>query len=279
MTEPGVRQESAPSIDRAGELPSFVARPPEGPYRRLNPTTKLVLAFAEALIAFGVRGWTGPIVVLATVLACAVWARNARSFLPYLLATIPLVISILLINTFLFTGATDVIVHVGPLAPTWSGLTAALQATLRVVGFAMSVALFALTTSTDELVTDLERRGLGRRPIFVIGTAIGTVPRMLERAREITDAQRARGLDTEGRVWRRVRGLVPLAGPLVIGALTDVEEQALALEARAFTAPGRRTVLRPYPDSAAQRGLRWAVFGGTVALLALSVSGALGRLP
>jgi energy-coupling factor transport system permease protein len=279
MIEPGVGQAGGPTVPHAVELPSFVARPPVGPYRRLNPTTKLVVAFAEALIAFGVRGWTGPIAVLATVLACAIWARNARSFLPYLLATIPLVISILLINTFLFTGATDVIVNVGPLAPTWSGLTAALQATLRVVGFAMSVALFALTTGTDELVTDLERRGVGRRPIFVIGTAIGTVPRMLERAREITDAQRARGLDTEGRIWRRIRGLVPLAGPLVIGALTDVEEQAMALEARAFTAPGHRTVLRPYPDSAAQRGLRWAVFAGTIALLVLSVSGALGRLP
>jgi energy-coupling factor transport system permease protein len=260
-------------------LPAFVGRPPQGSYRRLNPTTKLVVAFTEALIAFGVRGWTGPIVILAVVLACAVWARIGRAFVPYLLATIPLVISILLINTFLYTSATDVIVHVGPLTPTWSGLTAALQATLRVVAFAMSVALFGLTTSTDELVTDLERRGLGRRPIFILGTAIGTVPRMIERAREITEAQRARALDTEGHIWRRVRGLVPLAGPLVIGALTEVEEQAMALEARAFTAPGRRTALRPYPDSTAQRAVRWVLVAGTVILLALSVSGRLGFLP
>jgi energy-coupling factor transport system permease protein len=279
MTESGAEPATATSGTAGPGLPAFVARPPQGPYRRLNPTTKLLIAFAEALIAFGVRGWTGPILILAIVLACAVWARVARAFVPYLLATIPLVISILLINTFLYTGATDVIVHIGPLAPTWSGLTAALQATLRVVAFAMSVALFGLTTSTDELVTDLERRGLGRRPIFVLGTAIGTVPRMVERAREITEAQRARALDTEGRIWRRVRGLVPLAGPLVIGALTDVEEQAMALEARAFTAPGRRTVLRPYPDSAMQRALRWALLGGTVVLLTLSVGGRLGFLP
>ena len=132
----------------------------------------------------------------------------------------------------------------------------------------MSVALFGLTTSTDELVTDLERRGLGRRPIFILGTAIGTVPRMIERAREITEAQRARALDTEGRIWRRVRGLVPLAGPLVIGALTEVEERAMALEARAFTAPdaGRcsaptRTARRSGPCAGFSSSEPWSSSG------------------
>ena len=115
-----------------------------------------------------------------------------------MLATIPLVLSIVLVNTFIYPGATDVIARIGPLTPTWTGLTVALQAMLRVVAFALSVALFALTTPTDDLLTDLERRGLGRRGVFVIGAAIGTVPRMIERAREISDAQRARGMDTEG---------------------------------------------------------------------------------
>jgi energy-coupling factor transport system permease protein len=108
---------------------------------------------------------------------------------------------------------------------------------------------------------------------------VRAIPRTAERAGEITEAQRARGLDTEGRIWRRVRGVVPLAGPLVLGALTDVEEQTMALEARAFTAPGRRTVLRPFPDSRAQRLLRWTVLLAGIALLAASVAGLLGPLP
>ncbi len=260
-------------------LPDFVGRPAQGRYRGLNPTTKLVIAFSTALIAFGVRGWTGALVALAVVVASATYGRIGRAMLPYALATIPLVISILLVNTFLYPGASDPIAHVGPLSPSWSGLTAAVQGTLRVVAFAMSVALFALTTTTNDLVSDLERRGLGRRPSFVLSAAIGTVPRMIDRAKEITEAQRARGLDTEGRVWRRIRGLVPLAGPLVIGALTEVEEKTMALEARGFTAPGRRTVLRAMPDSPTQRALRWLLTVGTLLVLAASISGALGWLP
>lgn len=224
-------------------------------------------------MAFVLRGWTGPIAVLLIVAATALVAHVGRRMLPFVLATIPLVASIILVNTFLFPGATDVIVRLGPLAPTWSGLTAALQATLRVAAFALSVAVLSLTTPTDDLLSDLELRGLGRRGVFVIGAAIATVPRMIERAAEIVDAQRARGLDTQGSPLRRARGIVPLAGPMISSALSEVEERTMALEARAFSAPGRRTVLRHLPDSARQRALRWGLAVVSVAAIVGSISG------
>jgi len=259
--------------------PGFITGTPEGAYRGLNPTTKAVLAACEAVIAFGVRGWTGGALVLVVAIGCAVYARIARRLVPLLLATVPLLVSILLINTFFFPGAHDTIVQIGPFEPTWTGLEAASQAAVRVIGFACSVLLFSLTTSAGDLTADLERRGVGRRATFVVNAAIGTVPRMLARAGEITEAQRARGLDTQGSIRRRVRGLIPLAGPLVIGALTDVEEQTMALEARAFTAPGRRTVLRTFPDGPGQRLVRWGLTLATVAVLILSVTGQLAFLP
>jgi energy-coupling factor transport system permease protein len=255
MTTPTA--DAGPAPDPTAGVPDFVTRPPTGTYVSLNPTTKLVLAFTEAAFAFLIRGWTGPLVVLAIVIATALAAGVMRRLVPFALATIPLVLSILLINTFLFPGATDRIFSVGPFTATGSGLAAALQATLRVVAFALSVAVFSLTTSTDDLLYDLERRGLGRRGSFVIGAAIRTVPRMIERAGEIVDAQRARGLDTQGGLVRRVRGVVPLAGPMISSALSEVEERTLALEARGFSAPGRRTVIRRLPDSGWQRVVRW----------------------
>ncbi len=211
--------------------------------------------------------------MLVLVAITAVVAGVGRAMRPFVLATIPLVASIILVNTFLYPGATDVIARIGPLAPTWTGLAAALQATLRVVAFALSVAVFGLTTPTDDLITDLERRGLGRRGAFTIGAAIRMVPRMGERAGEIVDAQRARGIDTEGSAWRRVRGVLPLAGPMIFSALTEVEEQTMALEARAFSAPGRRTALRRLPDRRSEQFARWAIFFVTVALVVASIAG------
>lgn len=224
-------------------------------------------------MAFVVRGWTGPVAVLVVVVATAAVSRVGRRMIPFVLATIPLVISIVLVNTFLYPGATDRIVVLGPLAPTWTGLTAALQATLRVLAFALSVAVLSLTTPTDDLLSDLERRGLGRRGVFVIGAAIRMVPRMIERASEIIDAQRARGLDTEGARWRRIKAVVPLTGPMIASALTEVEERTMALEARGFSASGRRTTLRHVPDGSGQRMLRWSLGVFVLAVVAATVGG------
>jgi energy-coupling factor transport system permease protein len=231
-----------------------------------------------ALVAFTVREWTGPIAMIVVELACALAARVTRRLAVLALATIPIVASILLVNTFLFPGATDRLFSLGPFTATGTGLAAALQATLRVVAFALSVGLFSLTTRTDELLADLERRGLGRRVTFVLGSAIATIPRMAERAGEITESQRARGLDTEGSILRRLRGVLPLAGPMIAGALTEVEERTMALEARAFSAQVARPVLRAFPDSGSERIGRWLAFLGSIALGAASISGLL-RLP
>ena len=271
---------TSPVVAEAEEahLPEFVRRIPVGPYRALNPVTKATLAVVAAILAFGVRGWTGPAVVLVVVVSCAWTAGVLRRMAPFALATLPLVASILVVNTFLYPSAHDTIAKLGPLSPTWTGATTALQATLRVVAFGFSAALFALTTPVDDLLVELERRGLGRRGAFVVGSALGAVPRTLERAREVADAQRARGMETEGGLWRRFRGLVPLIGPVLFGALAEVEERTMALEARAFTAPGRRTILRALPDSGRQRAARWLLFVGSVVAVVLTLATSV-RLP
>ncbi len=99
--------------------------------------------------------------------------------------------------------------------------------------------------------------------------SVQTVPAMVERARQITAAQRARGLDTEGGILRRVRGIVPLVGPVILGSIAEVEERTMALEARGFTRPGRRTLLWSPGDTTAERVARWAL---VVALLLLVVA-------
>jgi len=256
-------------------VPDYVLRPPAGFYRALNPATKLVIALCTAALAFVLRGWLAPILALVVVGATVGRAQLGRAFLPFVLATLPLLVSIVLINTFLYPGATDTLFVVGPFRATGIGLTVAGQASLRILAFALSVAVFALTTPTDDLLADLERRGLGRRASFVVGAAIQTIPRLAARAGEVADSQRARGLDTQGSPWRRIRGIVPLAGPMISGALSEVEERTMALEARAFSAPARRATLRPMPDDQAQRVGRWLFGLATVVLIVATITGRL----
>jgi energy-coupling factor transport system permease protein len=257
-------------------LPDYVVRRPSGFYRSTNPGTKLAIAALEVLAAFLLPGWIGPAVVLTAVLATAAVARRLRGLAMFGLAASPIVGSILLVNLFLLPGASDPIARLGPFAPTWSGLWFGLQTIARLLAFSSAIALVYLTTAIDDLLADLSRRGLGRRAIFVVGAAVQMVPLTIERAGEILDAQRARGLDTEGHFWRRARGVLPLAGPVVFGALTEVEERTMALEARAFSAPGRKTLLRVPLNGRMDRVLFWAALVALVALVGVRLAGRLG---
>jgi energy-coupling factor transport system permease protein len=144
------------------------------------------------------------------------------------------------------------------------------------MAFSLAIGLVYLTTAVDDLLADLARRGLGRRAIFVVGAAVQMVPATIERAGEIVDAQRSRGMDTEGRIWRRARGVLPLAAPVVFGALAEVEERTMALEARAFSAPGRQTLLRVPADRPVHRAIRWAAILALVVIVVLRATGRLG---
>lgn len=257
-------------------LPDYVTRQPSGFYRSLNPATKLAVAALEVVAAFVLPGWLGPGLVLLALAVVGIASRAIRDLVLIGLATLPLVVSIMVVNLFLLPGASDQIARIGPLAPTWSGFWFGLLTTARLLAFSSAVALAYVTTPIDDLLADLSRRGVGRRAIFVVGAAVGMVPRTLERAGEILDAQRSRGMDTEGRIWRRARGVFPLAAPLVFGALTEVEERTMALEARAFSAPGRPTLLRVPLDKAVDRVLRWAAVLALVAVIGLRVAGRFG---
>ena len=120
---------------------------------------------------------------------------------------------------------------------------------------------------------DLERRGVSPRFAFVAVATIEAVPTLVERAATIGESQRARGLDTEGSVRARLRGLLPIVGPVIITSLTDVEERSLALESRAFSRPGRRHLLWSMPDTTPERVLRWLLLAALVGLIALRIAG------
>ena len=102
---------------------------------------------------------------------------------------------------------------------------------------------------------------------------------MVERASVIASAQRARGLDTEGSVRARLRGVLPLVGPVILSSLTEVEERSLAPEVRAFGRPGRRQLLWRIPDSTGQLVLRAVLLLALLAAIVGRITGAFPSLP
>lgn len=60
----------------------------------------------------------------------------------------------------------------------------------------------------------------------------------------IMDAQRSRGLETEGSLLTRAKSFLPLISPVVMSSLINTRERAIALEIRGFEAGQKKTYLR-----------------------------------
>lgn len=218
------------------------------------------------------------IIVLAILPSAAIGHVLRRLVRISFLLTLPVAISVVLVSVFTRAGTT-VLFNIGPFAATVEGIDFAGQILVRLFAISTAIGLFGLTTDPRALVKDLERRGLSPRFAFVAAATLEAVPAMLERAQVIQASQRARGLDTEGGIRARLRGVLPLVAPVILSSLTEVEERTLALEVRAFGRPGRRHLLWWGPDRAWERVLRWTLVLLFVAVVALRATGQFPAIP
>ena len=237
-------------------------------------------ATVGSLGAFVIGGYLGPLaIILVGVLPAARVAGVARRLLRIsALLTLPIAISVVLVSVFTRAG-THVLFTLGPFDATSEGVDFAGQTLVRLLAISTSIGLFGLTTEPRSFVLDLERRGLSPRFAFVALATLEAVPAMVERASVIASAQRARGLDTEGSVRARLRGVLPLVGPVILSSLTEVEERSLALEVRAFGRPGRRHLLWRIPDSAGQFAVRIVLLLALVLAIGARIGGVFPVLP
>jgi energy-coupling factor transport system permease protein len=109
---------------------------------------------------------------------------------------------------------------------------------LRLLTIGTVFFLFFQTTSPDMLSNALLKMGLPYPFAFVLSASMQFVPVLIRRARNIRDAQRARGIPIEGSLGTLLH-LPALAGPLLIQAFKFADELAEAMEARGFGISGR----------------------------------------
>lgn len=236
------------------------------PLHRAHPYTTLALAGAVLL---GVFAMTRPLEVWLLVLAAAALAATGGVFRPTarmaLLLSLPIWVLLLLLHGLLGSPPQ---VEVGPFALSVQGLARAAVLGGRVTAIVLAFLTALAAIEPHRLVEAMTARGVPFGRTFLLASTLTVLPRMRERASQILEAQQCRGLRLGGSPVARLKALGPLALPLVLGALAEVDEQVLALDARGAGEGRRRTALDPPPDSARQRALRWALLALVVAAYA-----------
>ena len=180
---------------------------------------------------------------------------------------LPLALFMLPIHGFLYPGNHTPLATFHGLTIFDEGLRFAGTILLQLAAVLTASLLFVLTTHPADFIAALTKAGCPSSLAYIIGSPLLMLPAMRSRTATIKAAQQARGLDPGGSILGRMRSLPPLIAPLVLGAFTEIEQRAIALELRGFHSPAPKTSLRVVPDSTGQRIARMALLIITISLV------------
>ncbi|MCR4590945.1 MAG: energy-coupling factor transporter transmembrane protein EcfT [Lachnospiraceae bacterium] len=210
---------------------------------RLHPFTKLLYVLAAILIPLiGGKLFLFPLVI-AMSLILLITGRVFKHALPLVAFSFTLIIVIFLIQGLFYHKNENPIFSIWVLTFYREGMLYALRIALNIINMLLSFAVFVLTTSPQDLVEEMEKKGFSPKFGYVINSVFQIVPQMMKTKDTIVDAQRSRGMETEGSVLTRIKAFLPLISPVVMSALINTRERAIALEVRGFGRKNKRSYI------------------------------------
>jgi energy-coupling factor transport system permease protein len=117
---------------------------------------------------------------------------------------------------------------------------------LRLVVLSSSMSWFFLSSTPEDIGRGMSTARFPLELTFSFIMAIRFIPVIYDEFQSIYDAQRSRGLELEKGGFRtRIKNLMPILIPLLVGTIRRTYEIADAMEVRAFGASSRRTSYKP----------------------------------
>jgi energy-coupling factor transport system permease protein len=213
------------------------------PIHKIDPISKILYIvaaiFIPIILTTRVAAYTWLIISVVVLLI----ARVFRKVIPLIGFSMIILLSIIIIQGLFRSGNRTPVLSIGPATFYREGLNYALGICIRVVTILCSFAILVLTTKPSDLIETLVRKGLSPRIGYVLSSVLQIIPQMTSTMETIMDAQRSRGMETEGKLSVRIKAFFPLIGPVVMNSLINTRERAMALEVRAFNSKVKKTFL------------------------------------
>jgi energy-coupling factor transport system permease protein len=222
---------------------------------RLDARAKLVVFSGLVLAVTFTPSMIGLLIALAAVLIGIFVAKvTFKSALKGLLAPLPFLIFIALLQLFFFSSQVNTVVYFSwwIFHITLAGIFSAVVLLLRFVVLILTISLSSFCLSTSEMITGLDHllsplKHLGIQTmdlVMVIQVALRFLPLLAISAERIAKAQASRGAEwgtRRGGLIAQVRRVIPLIVPLFLTSLRRSEALALAMDARAYGLKNQRT--------------------------------------
>lgn len=209
----------------------------------LYPMTKFYITIAIVIVAVILPGIISKAICFVGLNILALASGVYRTFVKRVKNSVGVLFIILVIIQTFFSAGDTILFSFWIFNAKLEGLLFALK-----LGFILAnvggclIWFFAVTTEKD-FVLALEKKGLSSKASYVVLSTLQMVPVLKKRSETIMNAQRARGVETEGNLLVRAKVFVPTIVPLVLSSIQGTEERALTLEARGFSVETKSTHL------------------------------------
>jgi energy-coupling factor transport system permease protein len=217
------------------------------PLAGVDPLNKIVMTILVLLPGIVLARWQVEVVIIALFAVAAAGAGVIRAFIRLYWKLAILLGAFFFGVRAVFLPGENVLFSFGPIRITGEGVEEGIQMAALMLAVGAGIVFLVSAVPARDLAASLQRRGVPHAAGFVLLSTIQSVTDLGRGVTRILDAQRARGIETEGNVLVRVRAFVPTLAPLFLGAIVAAEERAMAMDARGFSAPGRTTALRELP--------------------------------
>lgn len=231
----------------------------------LNPMTKLAMVLFGVAVSIIVPGFVFGFAwaVLLLLFSCTC-GKGKQMGAAMLFIFVVFVIVMVTARAFFYDGDSPILWSAGRFSIKLYGIYHGLHSSNIILGFSSSLIFFYMTTEAETLMLELEKHRVSPRATFVILTTFQMIPQMTENSKAIQNAQKARGIETEGNLLTRAKAFLPMFMPLLLSAFTMAEEKTLALETRGFNSSTAKTRIRLVRDSKKQKMARVAIIATTV---------------
>lgn len=237
-----------------------------------SPGSKLLYVLAAILIPIFLKTkWAGITFIVISILLLTT-SKVIKKALPILGVSGFIILTVLIIQGMFRAGNETVVFHIGPAVFYQEGLLFALGIAINVFNILMSFCVLVLTTKPSDMIENFIRRGFSPRLGYVFISIFEIIPQMTDTMATITDAQRSRGMETEGSLFIRIKAFLPLISPVVMSSLVNTKERAVALEVRGFNAKNKKTFLNEAKVTPKDKMIQWIMIIGMAAALIWRVS-------
>lgn len=210
---------------------------------QLYPMTKFYMSIAIAATAIILPGIISKVICFAVVNILAMISGVYPVFIKRVKNSVGVLFIILLIIQTFFAAGDTILFSFWIFNAKLEGLLFALKLGFVLASVGSALIWFFLVTKEKDFVLALEKMGMSSKASYVVLSTLQMVPVLKKRSQTIMNAQRARGVETEGGLLTRAKVFIPTLVPLVLSSIQGTEERALTLEARGFSIETKSTHL------------------------------------